>query len=199
MPKKWKSSFARSLLLHGILFLVIALLVYHPHEELTANPPIAIESISIGKEVKKVIHSVVHSIGIPHQEPDVREEDESAPSDESAANESATEVSAQEAGQSPGSEMQRYLSEIMNRLHARKKYPKSAQFNEQEGLVQIRMEIAPDGRLIRAEVEKPCAFQVLNEAALDAVRAIGTLPPLPQSNSSKNVVLHVPIHFKIER
>ncbi|MBU6155272.1 MAG: hypothetical protein KGP28_13295, partial [Bdellovibrionales bacterium] len=89
MPKKWKSSFVRSLILHGILLLVIALLVYHPHEERGLNPPIAIETISIGKEVKKAIHSVVHSIGIPHQEPDVMEEDEAVLSDKSAVNEGA--------------------------------------------------------------------------------------------------------------
>ncbi|MBU6375234.1 MAG: energy transducer TonB, partial [Bdellovibrionales bacterium] len=119
--------------------------------------------------------------------------------DKSAVNEGASEGSPQEIGQSAGSEMQVYLSGIIARINAQKKYPRSAHFNEQEGLVQILLEVAPDGRLIRTEVEKPCAFPVLNEAALDAVRAIGTLQPLPQSYSSKSVVLHVPIHFKIER
>jgi TonB family protein len=199
MPKKWKSSFGRSLLLHGILLLVIVLLVYHPHEEQIPNPPITVETINIGKEVKKAIHTVVHSIGIPHAEPEATDQDDLAPSDQSEASEGSTEVSPQEIGQSQGSEMQAYLSGIIARINAKKKYPKSAQFNEQEGLVQIRMEIARDGRVIRSEVEKPCAFPALNEAAMDAVLSIGELPPLPPSNSSKSIVLHVPIHFKIER
>jgi TonB family protein len=199
MPKKWKFSLARSFFLHGILLLVIALLVYHPHEEPNAIPPITIENINIGKAVKKAIHTVVHSIGIPHQEPGVTDDDGLSQSAERGAkNEGAADIPAQEVGINSSAEMQMYLSGIIARINAKKKYPKSAQFNEQEGLVQIRMEIGQDGLVIHAEVEKPCAFPTLNDAALEAVRSVEKLPPLPPSNSAKSIVLHAPIRFKIE-
>ncbi len=203
MPRKLRSSFARSLLLHGALLLMIALLVYHPHSDEAANPPIIIENISLGKEVKRAIHTVVHSIGLPHTEPESSEDPEestvTSQQDLPSNSEASPNISSEAGAAMEGSEMQRYLAGVVSRINERKRYPKAAQFREQEGLVKVLLEVSPEGRVLRAEVETACPFPLLNEAALDAVRAMTMLPPLPASHSAKSIVLHVPIHFKIER
>jgi TonB family protein len=198
MPRKLRSSFVRSLLLHGALILVIAVLVYHPHEDEPKDTPIVIDSIQLGKEVKKVFHSVVHSIGLPHSEP----EPEDNPAEKPDAQPPPRGPVGDSGGDSsPGdaSEMQKYLAAVVARIDRQKHYPKAARFQEQEGLVRILLEVSAEGRVLRSEVEAECVFPLLNQAALEAVRAVGTLPPLPASQSGKSVVLHVPIRFQIER
>jgi TonB family protein len=196
MAKKLRSSFFRSLLLHLGLLLLVSVLVYHPHEDPGPVTPITIETISLGREVKKAIHSVVHSMGLPHQEP----VEDSPSSDHSSSQDSGpASLESSESSGALASEIQRYLGEVISRIDSKKRYPKAAQFNEQEGLVQVLLEVSGQGVILRTELEKASPFPLLNEAALDAVRAIGTLPPLPVSYSSKSIVLHVPIHFRIER
>ena len=64
------------------------------------------------------------------------------------------------------------------------------------------LEIAPDGRVLRSEIEKKVAFNSLNDAALKAVQALSSLPPLPLKPSgmpaSRPILLHIPIHFKLK-
>jgi len=200
MAKKLRSSFARSILLHAALLIWIALLFYKGNQKDRQIDPITIETITLGDEVKKAIHQVVHSIGLPHEEPEVSEEPQVKPFDEkSTGAEEAPSSDSSGPTSANSSEIQRYLGEIISRINAKKRYPRAAQFNEQEGLVQILLEVSAQGQILRSEVEKACPFPLLNDAALEAVRAIGVLPPLPLEPARKSILLHVPIRFQIER
>jgi TonB family protein len=200
MPKSLKSSFGRSFLLHGGLLLLVALLAYHSKQEEVQPIPITLESIQLGKEVKRVFHQVVHSIGIPHDEPDPSDE---SPTQKEAENFEKSNLNAQssspDSGEVAPNELQRYLGEVVSRIHAKKRYPKEALFNEQEGVVLVLLEVSKPGTILRAELEKGCPFPLLNDAALEAVRSIQTLPPIPARHSGESLILHVPIRFRIER
>lgn len=91
-------------------------------------------------------------------------------------------------------ELGRYVSRVLARINETKRYPREAQFNEQEGTVTLLLEVAPDGSLVRVEMESPCPFESLNQAALEAVRKVGRLPPTP---TPRSLIFHIPIRFQI--
>jgi TonB family protein len=97
--------------------------------------------------------------------------------------------------------MQKYIAEVVSRIQRVKQYPKDAIFNEQEGLVEVLIEIAPDGKINRSQITKSTPYQSLNAAAIQAVEKLGILPPLPQASESKPVKspiqLRIPIHFQL--
>ncbi len=199
MGRKLKSPIFQSLLIHALLIsgLIVLMNTDRPNEKV--DSVITLENVRVSDQIKKVFHRAIHSMGIPHREPEESERQlpESDPADslgENSADEGA-------GGGIPASEMQKYFIEVVNRLHRTKQYPKEAQFNEQEGVVRVLLEIAPDGRILRSEVEKNSTFKSLNDAAIAAVQKLGQLPPLPLKPSgaptSKPIILHIPIHFKL--
>jgi TonB family protein len=79
-------------------------------------------------------------------------------------------------------------------LNGARVYPRDALAREESGIVTLLVEIAPDGTLVREEVEKPSPYTSLNRAAEDTVKRVGKFPAPP---SEAPLTLHVPIHFKI--
>jgi protein TonB len=201
MAKKFKKPLSRSIFIHLILLAMISIAIYWDSSVQKVDSTIVLENIQVTDRIKKVFHHAIHTIGIPHQEP--VESDQKSTLDHPA--ESLENSTADEGGESGGiapSEMQKYFIEVVSRLNRIKKYPKDAQFNEQEGVVQVLLEIAPDGKLIRSEIEKSTAFKSLNDAALNAIQSLGQLPALPLKPSglapSRPILLHIPIHFKLK-
>ena len=88
-----------------------------------------------------------------------------------------------------------YIAELRRRIDRAKVYPALASAREQEGTVTIGLTINADGTIRSAEIESAAGFAALNTAALDAVRALKGLPPLP---TGLPVHLHVPVAFRIE-
>jgi TonB family protein len=196
MAKPMRRPFLKSILIHLILLGLVVGLLYASREAEKKDESITLENIRIEREVKEAVHVAVHQLGIPHEEPE-----------ESVVTESVSPVkppapvgtpgnpgTAEEAvGPSPD-EMERYLGGVIARIHQTKRYPREAQFNEQEGTVMLRIEVSADGILLSSEVENPCPFESLNRAALEAVRSVGRLPPVPLR---KAVKLHIPIRFQL--
>lgn len=58
-------------------------------------------------------------------------------------------------------------------------YPVQAAVRSEQGLVQIRAEIAPDGTVTSKEIISSSGSKNLDKAALRLVKRLGTLPPPP--------------------
>lgn len=185
--------FLGSISIHiGLAALLIAI-VFINWEPEVIDVPITLEKISLSEKISKVIHTAVHKMGLPHKEPgETATKKEEGTGDHNDASE----------GTIPPSEMQRYLGEVVQRINRTKQYPKDAQFNEQEGVVAVVVEIAPDGKILRSEIEKAAPYESLNKAALAAVGRLGVLPPLPMTSTgkpvSKPIQIHIPIHFRLK-
>ena len=93
------------------------------------------------------------------------------------------------------SEMKNYILEISKRINQLKKYPETARMHAQEGVVEVLLEVAPNGKILHTEITRPTAFESLNQAALTAVQRIGGLPPLPVSDPIR---FRITIQFKLE-
>jgi protein TonB len=196
MAKRMRRPFLKSIVIHLILIGVVVALLFASREPEKKDESITLENIRIEQEVKQAVHEAVHQLGIPHEEPEEVVTTEPAPavSPPSPRGTPGNPGPNREASGPPPGEMERYLAGVIARIHQTKRYPREAQFNEQEGTVMLKIEVAADGGLLRSEVENPCPFESLNRAALEAVRSLGRLPPVPMA---KSVTLHIPIRFQL--
>lgn len=187
------------MLVHAALAVLMALIFLGHHSEIPVDATITIDGI---------FHQAIHRIGIPHTEPRVRRTElatdaETTHSDHHSENPMGipSEDETSGTGIAP-TELQKYFLELLERIHRSKKYPRDAQFNEQEGVVQVLLKVAPDGEILRVELEKECPFPSLNQAGLTAVQNLGRLSPLPKNTSGelpvRPITLHIPIHFKLK-
>jgi protein TonB len=100
------------------------------------------------------------------------------------------------AGGGSGSELQRYVGSLVQRLNEAKRYPRAAILREEEGRVVIGMRINPDGSLADVHIDVPSPFESLNRAALDTMRGVGKLPPPPTVNHTA-LRLRIPLNFEL--
>ena len=63
-----------------------------------------------------------------------------------------------------------YRHYVLSRISSRKVYPVSSRANGETGRVKLNVIIDTSGNLVKAEIIKPCEYEALNEAALNAVR-----------------------------
>jgi protein TonB len=75
-----------------------------------------------------------------------------------------------------GSEYGPYLAQWRRRIHENVRYPLVARRRSLTGTVQLDIVIQPDGTIASVRIAASSAHDVLDEAALEAVRG---LPPLP--------------------
>jgi TonB family protein len=196
MAKRMRRPFLKSIVIHLILVGVVVALLFASREPEKKDESITLENIRIEQEVKQAVHEAVHQLGIPHEEPEETVTEASAPPVSPPVPRGTPGnpgLNREDSGPPPG-EMERYLAGVIARLHQTKRYPREAQFNEQEGTVMLLIEVAADGGVLRSEVENASPFESLNRAALEAVRAVGRLAPVP---TGKAVILHIPIRFQL--
>lgn len=91
-----------------------------------------------------------------------------------------------------------FIGAVTRLLEQRKIYPQQAIDREEEGKVIVGLTLDRDGLLTAANLEGPSPFQLLNEAALRTVRAVGHFPKVPDVVPAP-IHLHVPMVYRIER
>jgi TonB family protein len=77
-------------------------------------------------------------------------------------------------------------------------YPQEAIDREQEGKVIVGLTLDREGILTAANVEEASPYQLLNDAALKTVHAVGHYPPVPDIVPAP-IHLHIPLVYRIER
>jgi protein TonB len=90
-----------------------------------------------------------------------------------------------------------YFDMVRLRIESNKEYPPAARARQVEGRVTVRFTIAPDGSVRTAEVVKSSKKGVLDEAALNAVRASSPFPRLPRHLFSGELPLEITILFEL--
>jgi TonB family protein len=77
-------------------------------------------------------------------------------------------------------------------------YPADSIYRGEEGSVVVAVTIFPDGRIDHIHLVEWCPFEALNHAAVDTIRKLSKLPPLPQGRLSP-LTVRVPLHFELKR
>ena len=98
----------------------------------------------------------------------------------------------------PQSALQAYIADFSQMLDRKKFYPRNALLREEEGKVIVALSILTDGTIVELTVEEPSPYDSLNRAALQAVRDLPPLEPLPFGAPSR-VHVHIPLEYKLSR
>lgn len=90
-----------------------------------------------------------------------------------------------------------YFDMVRLRIESKKEYPSAARARQVEGRVTVRFTIAEDGSVRTAEVVKSSKKGILDEAALNAVRASSPFPRPPRNLFSGDLPLEITILFEL--
>lgn len=108
------------------------------------------------------------------------EEDESA--EENAENTEAGVSDADNAAVQKATST--YKEYVLSRIASKKTYPIAARAKGLEGRVKLHVTVLPSGELIILEISKPCPHELLNEAALSAVKKAAPFKKMPEELKS---------------
>lgn len=127
--------------------------------------------------------------------------DENAPKvyDKNAADETGEEDKSEGQFGQGGTKELDYNTELGAWLQANKKYPKLARRlgQECENII-LEFNIYPDGRLDDIVIKEKCQYEVLNQAAVDMVKASSPFKPFPANFPNKPLHRVQPIAYKLE-
>lgn len=77
------------------------------------------------------------------------------------------------------------------------RYPRLAQMRQWQGTALLQLELAADGQLQSVRVLSSSGHEVLDQQAVDMVRAAVPLPPLPASLAGHSLTVDVPVVFRL--
>lgn len=78
------------------------------------------------------------------------------------------------------------------------RYPRRAQQLGWQGTTLVAVEISADGKLRNVSVAKSSGYDVLDEEAIERVRRIRELPPIPDKHVGRTFTAEVPIVFRLD-
>ncbi len=139
-------------------------------------------------------HPVVAAVSEAQSALAPRTQQEIAMSEGAGADESKERSAFPQAGgeSSPASS---YLAQILSRIERLKEYPRQARLRREEGLVEVRLILQRSGVISEILITQS-ATPSLDRAALEAIQALGALPPPPAELSAPNSV-RIPIRFSL--
>jgi protein TonB len=92
-----------------------------------------------------------------------------------------------------------YGETIASALAGYMEYPRSAQVWRWQGVVTMRLQVAPSGRLLDAQIRTSSGHEVLDREAIAMAWRPQRLPPLPEGVRDQEVTVLVPIVFRLAR
>ncbi|HWE72175.1 MAG TPA: energy transducer TonB [Stellaceae bacterium] len=90
-----------------------------------------------------------------------------------------------------------YLDAVRRWVQRYRKYPDEAVKQKQEGVVQLGFKFTRDGTVIDAWIEKSSGFPLLDQAALNMIRAASPIPKVPDRYQGDTLTLVMPENFRI--
>ncbi len=91
-----------------------------------------------------------------------------------------------------------YLQEVAARIHAVKTYPRNARRKGWEGTVVVKLQLAFTGEVQETDVAQTSGYELLDEAALEAVRNAHPFPQFPEGVMTSSLVVNIPIQFTLK-
>ena len=94
--------------------------------------------------------------------------------------------------------IQAYLGLVFQKLESHKRYPRVAERNGLNGRVVLRFTVRRDGEVLNPEVVEVEGHDSFRKSALQALTRVGQLPRFPDEIRRRELLVEVPIAYKIE-
>ena len=89
-----------------------------------------------------------------------------------------------------------YLGHIFQKLESHKRYPSIAAQSELSGRAVLRFTVRWDGEVIDSQITEVTGHKSFGDAALQALRQVGQLPPFPDEIRRHELLVEVPITYQ---
>ncbi len=96
------------------------------------------------------------------------------------------------------SQMKGFSSGVWEKIANIKYYPRIAQDQGWEGKPVVEFVLARNGDLLSYTIAVASPYEILNQAAIDAVKNASPYPEIPESFKSNSIRLKLPISFKLD-
>jgi protein TonB len=93
----------------------------------------------------------------------------------------------------------RWEGAIVERIEKLKRYPRSALASGAEDRIMLRIFIARDGDIVRAEIARSRANPLLDAGAIKLAWRASPYPPPPSSVAGETVSIVVPVDYRLKR
>jgi len=110
-----------------------------------------------------------------------------------AAPESAPQKPAQ------GELLAAYRQRLTALFASHQEYPRVAALRGWEGEVRLRLRVARKGNLLGVQLDHSSGFEVLDQHALAMLEQIASLPPLPEGLDANEILVVVPVNYKLKK
>lgn len=92
-----------------------------------------------------------------------------------------------------------YRQRLTALLAGQQEYPRVAAMRGWEGEVRLRLRVARKGNLLGVQLDHSSGFDVLDRHALAMLEALNSLPPLPEALEVSEILVVVPITYKLKK
>lgn len=194
MPMKTSKFIVISILLHGLLFASMSMNWKWEEKQEYMDSDVLLMGPKTGDKINP-----------PKPKTEKKDKVVKAPIDQNAPkvyDKNASDADAEQEegtfGQGGTKELD-YNTELGVWLNVNKKYPKMARRlgQECENIV-VEFNVYPDGRLDDIMVKEKCQYEVLNQAAVDMIKASSPFKPFPANFPQKPMKRIQPISYKLE-
>ena len=84
---------------------------------------------------------------------------------------------------------------IRMRVASAKIYPQSAREKNQQGKATLSLKLGKDGSVLKVSIGNSSGYEVLDQAAIDAIKDAAPYPQIPEKLNKQYVLLKLPISF----
>lgn len=89
-----------------------------------------------------------------------------------------------------------YMKQLSRAVRKNYKYPRAAERAGLEGKVLVSITLDASGKIIAVKLARSSGHEILDKAALDAARSVGSLPPAPDALGWGQRSVKIPFRFK---
>lgn len=90
-----------------------------------------------------------------------------------------------------------YIGSLQNYLGRHHQYPASARRSRLEGTVQVEITIVGSGQITNVRVVRSSGHEILDEAAVQHLRTLGSVPPPPSLLQWKSRTITYPVVYRV--
>ena len=93
--------------------------------------------------------------------------------------------------------VQSYLGHVFQKLESHKRYPSIMALSGLNGRVVLRFTVRRDGEVIDPQITEVTGHESFGNAALQALRRVGQLPPFPDEIRRHEILVEVPMTYRL--
>lgn len=94
-------------------------------------------------------------------------------------------------------DIRKYINQVVRRIDRKKRYPRMAKENGEQGTVRVKMTLGREGQLLHYRVVQKPPFERLSQATLASIQAATPFPPLPKTYPRSKITIEVPVRFRL--